>query len=59
MRRFNGESTLRFLTPAVITALIQLLPVAAFAAETVGRVTRVENQAQIGAAAPPSARPCV
>ena len=42
---------MRFLIPAVVTLLIALLPSAAFAAETVGRVTRVENQAQIGGAA--------
>ena len=42
---------MRLFIPAVVALVIALLPPAAFAAETVGRVTRVENQAQIGGAA--------
>ena len=41
---------MRFVVPAVLTLVIALLSSAAFAAETVGKVTRVENQAQIGGA---------
>ena len=41
---------MRFVTPAVVAVVVGLVSSAAFAAEIVGRVTRVENHVLIGGA---------